>query len=71
MTQYLYRFSLPWATFGVVVGDNNFVIDAAPIARWTIGKHITHVQAYYTKRGAEVLRRVIDGTTTTDNPGHA
>jgi hypothetical protein len=41
------------ATFGIITqryGDT--VIDAAPIARWTIGKKIADVLRYYNKRRA-------------------
>ena len=67
MKEYLYWFNLPWATFGVVVNENNFVIDSAPIAKWTRGKHITHVMAYYLKKGAGVRRRIDNEWTTTTN----
>ena len=39
------------ATFGVIIRDGR-VIDAAPIARWTIGKDERQVAAYFKHRGA-------------------
>lgn len=44
--------SLPYATFGLAVKAGQ-VVDAAPIARWAIGKPESTVAAYYRKRGAE------------------
>lgn len=47
--------SLPWATFGLEVQDGH-VVDAAPIARWAIGKPEADVAAYYRRRGAQFAR---------------
>jgi hypothetical protein len=47
--------SLPWATFGLAVRDG-VVVDAAPIARWTIGKPELDVAAYWRRRGAVFAR---------------
>ena len=43
--------SLPWATFVVEVTDG-IITQAAPIARWTIGKPERRVADYYRRRGA-------------------
>ncbi|MDH2424768.1 hypothetical protein [Sphaerisporangium sp. TRM90804] len=43
--------SLPWATFAVVVADG-LVVDAAPIARWSIGRRERDVADHYRRRGA-------------------
>ena len=43
--------SLPWATFGLVVSGGR-VMDAAPIARKSIGRDEREVAAYYRSRGA-------------------
>ena len=45
--------SLPFATFGVCVRDGT-VIDAAPIARWAVGKPWSQVGNYYLRKGADV-----------------
>lgn len=45
------RVSLPWATFGLRV-EHGTVVDAAPIARWAIGKPERDVAAYFRRRGA-------------------
>lgn len=47
--------SLPWATFGIAAHDGR-VVDAAPIARWAIGKPADQVAAYYRRRGARLVR---------------
>jgi hypothetical protein len=41
---------LPYATFGIEVNDCNIVTDAAPIARWMIGKHINAVAAWVERK---------------------
>lgn len=43
--------SLPWATFGIAVRDGR-VVDAAPIARWSIGRDEGQVAGYFRHRGA-------------------
>jgi hypothetical protein len=52
----LHWVSLSWATFGLVTDDIK-VIDAAPIARWTIGKDKRYIFDYYLRKGA-TLRSV-------------
>jgi len=47
--------SLPHATFGLVVHDG-WVVDAAPIARWAIGKRERYVADYFRRRGARFER---------------
>lgn len=46
--------SLPWATF-VIVSEQGVVIEAAPIARWCIGKRMTDVVSYFANRGATLV----------------
>ncbi|WP_187414211.1 hypothetical protein [Nonomuraea sp. PA05] len=46
--------SLTYATFAVVVRDGR-VVDAAPIARWSIGKPEQRVADYYKRKGAEFV----------------
>lgn len=43
--------SLPYATFGILASGGR-VIDAAPIARWAIGKDESYVADYYRRKGA-------------------
>lgn len=43
--------SLPYATFALAVA-NGRVVDAAPIARWSIGRPEREVATYYRQRGA-------------------
>ena len=43
--------SLPWATFGLRV-EGGRVVEAAPIARWTVGKREAEVADHYRRRGA-------------------
>lgn len=47
--------SLPYATFGIAVRDGK-VIDAAPIARRSIGREERRVADYYRRRGARFVR---------------
>jgi hypothetical protein len=44
--------SQPRATFGIVAKDGR-VIDALPIARWSIGRDERSVAEYFRQRGAE------------------
>ncbi len=46
--------SLPRATFALIVRDG-LVVDAAPIARWSIGRREREVADYYRRRGAEFV----------------
>lgn len=45
--------SLPYATFGLAVQDG-VVVDAPPIARWTIGRDERGVAGYYRRRQAKI-----------------
>lgn len=51
----LYWVSLPYATFGIISKDG-WVIDAAPIAKWAIGKTMNEVWKYYTYKKKAVIR---------------
>lgn len=55
--------SLPYATFAIVV-SGGVVVDAAPIARKSIGRPGHEVTAYYRARGARV-QDVPFGTSAT------
>ena len=50
-----YRIELPYACFGVVV-DKGKIVEAAPIARWTIGKDAKAVFEYFKKTKGKVER---------------
>ena len=52
--------SLPHATFGLVT-CGGAITDAAPIARWAIGKPERYVADFYRRKGAEFA--VIGGTS--------
>jgi len=49
--------SLPYATFGIIVRGGQ-VIEAAPIARWTLGKDERDVAGYYRRKGAKFWGQV-------------
>lgn len=49
------RIALPYAVFGIKV-EGGVVVDAAPIARWTVGKSERYVADHYRCRGATFLR---------------
>lgn len=44
---WLVRVELPWACFGFEVTDDGWVIQAAPVAAWTVGRRGRQVVAYY------------------------
>jgi hypothetical protein len=45
--------SLSYATFGLITQDGR-IAEAPPIARWTIGKQVNEVAAYYRQKGGTV-----------------
>ena len=47
--------SLSYATFGVCV-EGRVIVDAAPIARWSVGRDYQDVLAYYSRKGADIVR---------------
>jgi hypothetical protein len=53
MKRLLYYISLHYATFGLIV-EKGIVIEAAPIAKWTLDKQIDVVTKYYEKKGAKI-----------------
>lgn len=59
MKRVLYYISLPYATFGLVV-EKGIVIEAAPIAKWTLNKQIDVVEKYYLKKNAVVQYIVLE-----------
>jgi hypothetical protein len=46
--------SLPYATYGIAVRGGK-VVDAAPIARWMVGKDERYVAAWLRRKGARVV----------------
>lgn len=46
--------SLPYATFGLAIGDDGTIRDAPPIARWALGRRKQAVIGYLERRGADV-----------------
>lgn len=50
-----YRVSLPYATFGVRVEDD-WIVEAAPIARWTVGKPFRYAANYWRRHDAGIER---------------
>lgn len=44
---------MPFATFGLRIDDGK-VVEAAPIARWTIGKDHVAMRNYFLRRGARI-----------------
>jgi hypothetical protein len=51
---WLVRVELPWACFGFEVTDDGWVIQAAPVAAWTVGRRGRQVVTYYRQRGGRV-----------------
>jgi hypothetical protein len=47
--------SLPYATFAVVTCDGR-VVDAAPIARWAVGRPERQVADHFRREGARFVR---------------
>jgi len=46
--------SLPYATFGIAV-CGGVVVEAAPIARWALGRDERGVAGYFRRRGAKIV----------------
>jgi hypothetical protein len=51
---WLVQVDVPWACFGFEVTDDGWIIEAAPIAAWTIGKRGRAVVHYHRQRGGRV-----------------
>jgi hypothetical protein len=49
---YLVHVELSEACFGFEVNDQGVIVNAAPIARWTLGRRGRQVVAYYRRREA-------------------
>ena len=63
MTRWIWV-SLPHATFALVVTDGT-VTDAAPIARWAVGKDEGSVARHFRQRGAQFRAIPETGTQAT------
>ena len=50
----LYRIVLPYAAFGVIVDFRGTVIETAPIARWSKGRHISTLRRYAFGKGGHI-----------------
>jgi hypothetical protein len=46
--------SLPWATFGLIGERGGNIVEAPPIARWSVGKKASYVIRYYQDKGARI-----------------
>jgi len=46
--------STTYFTAGLSVDDNGYIVNAAPIISWTVGKHKSKVFDYFQKRGTLV-----------------
>ena len=51
----LYRVTSPYFCAGVEVNDMSFIVAAAPILRWTIGKRVNECIIYWKRKGFEVM----------------
>jgi len=57
--RYLYQITLKYACFGLEV-ENEIIIDAANIAKWTIGKNLKYVINYYKKKNTFLKIKKVD-----------
>ena len=48
----------------LIVGDGNIVLEAAPILRWAIGKHLEDVHAWAVAKGGDVFNGPLVSTET-------
>jgi hypothetical protein len=58
----LYKVTVPYASYGIVVRDET-VIEAAPIARWMVGKSLKRIIEWVRgKHGTvAIVERALDG----------
>jgi hypothetical protein len=47
----LVRFVLTFCCCGVLVNDGEVIVKAAPILRWTLGRQLLDVVAFYKRKG--------------------
>jgi len=46
----LYRVILLYACYGVII-KNEYIVEAPPIAKWMIGKHINYIRNWVINKG--------------------
>lgn len=46
----LIRITAPHFVAGLVLSSNGHVIEAAPILKWTVGKHYGELRAYFAEK---------------------
>lgn len=51
----MYYISLSYATFGIETKDN-IITEAAPIAKWMIGKHIHEIEKWVLSKKGTILK---------------
>lgn len=56
MSETLYHITLPYMCAGVVANQSGMIIKAAPILRWTIGKHISEVKNWVLRKRGVILK---------------
>ena len=44
---------LPYAYYGIIVNGST-IVNAPPIARWMIGKNISEIEKWVTKKGGDI-----------------
>lgn len=54
-SQEWFRCVMPWAVFAVVA-ENGIVVDAAPIARWSVGKPLRTLGRYLRRHRGSATR---------------
>ena len=54
--------------FGITVGPSGFVVEAAPIAKWAVGKPWTTVSAWFIRKGAAIHKLEDSCTHSTYQP---
>ena len=68
---YLVHVELPEACFGFEVNDQGVIVNAAPIARWTLGRRDRQVVAYYRRGGGRVSWTQVPDRLSGDDHGRA
>jgi hypothetical protein len=60
----LVRIEATYLCCGVIVDDAYVVTEAAPILRWSVGKHCREIKRFLERKGAFVGWQVIQPTIT-------
>ena len=53
---YLYQIDVNYTCFCLEVDNNNIIINAPGIAKWTLGKFWDDVEDYYIKKNAKITK---------------